>query len=297
MKRAILYFFACVALSAALVIHEREPAEASGGAGGGDSVTLATGSGGAVGASGPIALTGPVSITGALAVSGPVTVTAPGTNNNAISATAAGTGNGVVGNAASGVASSGVLGDAGGNASSYGVYAKNTNGYALVAHGDQTSPSKSPILILTQDAAPNGNTSTLGQLYMHSDGRLRAATATGNPPTFNDVAGFMQVTTGITAFATGGQASATAICTNAGNFIISTVASANDSVKFPATPVVGQECAVKNKGANTLALFPNTGDVICVAGSACGAANASTTIAANGELYCYAESTSTWNCK
>lgn len=68
-----------------------------------------------------------------------------------------------------------------------------------------------------------------------------------------------EVATGITAFATGGQASATVLTARHNN--ITTCASAGDSVKLP-TAVAGTILAVKNSGAATLAVFPNTSDSI-----------------------------------
>lgn len=69
----------------------------------------------------------------------------------------------------------------------------------------------------------------------------------------------IDVNTGITAFATGGQASATALTGQYNN--VTTVASAGDSVKL-LTAVTGLVQEVKNSGATTLAVFPNTSDSI-----------------------------------
>jgi len=64
---------------------------------------------------------------------------------------------------------------------------------------------------------------------------------------------------GITAFATGGQASATLLI--ADDNVISTVATAGDSVKLPsASPSL--KVWVYNDSANSLDLFPNTSDSI-----------------------------------
>ena len=65
--------------------------------------------------------------------------------------------------------------------------------------------------------------------------------------------------TGITAFATGGQGSATALTAEFNN--ITTVASDFDSVKLP-TASSGARFVVKNSGANILSVFPNTSDSI-----------------------------------
>jgi hypothetical protein len=67
------------------------------------------------------------------------------------------------------------------------------------------------------------------------------------------------VTLGITAFATGGQASAVELTTRFN--LVETVASAGDSVKLP-TAVAGKALTVTNKGANAIDLFPGSGDNI-----------------------------------
>lgn len=65
--------------------------------------------------------------------------------------------------------------------------------------------------------------------------------------------------TGITAFATGGQASATALTEEVNN--ITTVATAGDSVKLPAA-VAGKHVHIKNSGAAALDIFPASADSI-----------------------------------
>ncbi len=69
----------------------------------------------------------------------------------------------------------------------------------------------------------------------------------------------VSVEAGITAFATGGQGSAT-LLTKAINEV-STVATAADSVKLPVA-VAGEEVTVINNGAAAMDVFPNTGDKI-----------------------------------
>jgi hypothetical protein len=64
---------------------------------------------------------------------------------------------------------------------------------------------------------------------------------------------------GLTAFATGGQASATALTASYNE--VSTCATAGDSVKLP-TAVAGYAITVKNNGAAALDIFPNTSDSI-----------------------------------
>lgn len=67
------------------------------------------------------------------------------------------------------------------------------------------------------------------------------------------------VATAITAFATGGQASATALTTEYNS--VDTVATAADSVKLP-TSKSGMRVVVLNNGATALAVFPVTGEAI-----------------------------------
>ena len=66
-------------------------------------------------------------------------------------------------------------------------------------------------------------------------------------------------TAGITAFATGGQASAVALTTDINE--VSVCATNGDSVKLPAA-VAGMEIITINHGAATLDIFPISGDFI-----------------------------------
>lgn len=66
-------------------------------------------------------------------------------------------------------------------------------------------------------------------------------------------------TNGITAFAGGGQASATAITTDFAR--VGTVATAGDSVKLP-TSAAGREVCVVNSSTKAIDVFPVTGDAI-----------------------------------
>ena len=65
-------------------------------------------------------------------------------------------------------------------------------------------------------------------------------------------------TVGITAFSGGGQVSA--VLLNDSYNVVSTVAAGGDSVKLPATFAVGEIIFIKNDGANSLDVFPNTTD-------------------------------------
>lgn len=87
--------------------------------------------------------------------------------------------------------------------------------------------------------------------------QINQATATTSVPKFSSVA--VDVTTDITAHAGGGQGDATLL--GAGVNIVSTVATAADSVILPEA-VAGQIVTVVNKGASALAVFPPVGGKI-----------------------------------
>ena len=70
---------------------------------------------------------------------------------------------------------------------------------------------------------------------------------------------YRSVTNNITALSGGGQSSATPVSTNIVR--VTTVAVANDSITLPPAKA-GLELWVKNAGANSLNVFPNTGDAI-----------------------------------
>ena len=93
-------------------------------------------------------------------------------------------------------------------------------------------------------------------------------------------------TTSITAFATGGQASATALTSEYNN--VTTCATAGDSVKLPAA-ALGKKVTVKNSGAASLAVFPATSDSINAL-----AVNLSVNIPVGGELTFRAISAVVW---
>lgn len=93
--------------------------------------------------------------------------------------------------------------------------------------------------------------------------------------------------TGITAYSGGGQASATALTKDVNR--VTTVAAGSDSVKLPSA-IAGRKIVVINDGANTLAVFPASGESIDAL-----SANASTTItttAKNSTFVC--ASTGLW---
>lgn len=108
---------------------------------------------------------------------------------------------------------------------------------------------------------------------------------------FMDTPGFFNVnavTDNITAFATGGQANATLIVTTVNRVV--TVANANDSIKLPAV-TNGQYMVfyIRNDGANSLNLFPNTSSRINSLGL-----NAAFAMAAGARVIVFCGSSSQW---
>ena len=92
--------------------------------------------------------------------------------------------------------------------------------------------------------------------------------------------------TTITAFATGGQASAVALTGEFNN--VTTCATAGDSVKLLAA-ALGQKQTVKNSGVAALAVFPFSGDSINAM-----AVNLSIDIPPNGQMVFHAISATVW---
>lgn len=82
-------------------------------------------------------------------------------------------------------------------------------------------------------------------------------------PDQNDIpkmlAGMVSTQTGVTAFATGGQANATPL--TAAYTRVTTVATAGDSVRLPPA-VLGMAMVVVNRGAASMNVFPATGQSI-----------------------------------
>lgn len=110
--------------------------------------------------------------------------------------------------------------------------------------------------VVTGDLTVTGTTTLNGNLVLGdaaSDSLTVNATVTQGAPV-----NYSNATT-ITAFATGGQASATALTEEINN--VTTVATAGDSVKLPAA-VAGMHIHVKNSGAAALDIFPATSDSI-----------------------------------
>jgi hypothetical protein len=93
-------------------------------------------------------------------------------------------------------------------------------------------------------------------------------------------------TLGITAFASGGQTNAILLTTEYN--VVNTVAAAGDSVKLPPA-VGGLRVVVFNRGANALALFPNTSDVIEAL-----AVDTSISVAAAGKIALFCTDDTIW---
>lgn len=94
------------------------------------------------------------------------------------------------------------------------------------------------------------------------------------------------INTPITAFAGGGQGSATELLD--GYNVVTTVATLADSVKLP-TAVAGLKVTLINNGANHLELFPNSADAISP-----GAANVAIPITVGGVITLLAIDATTW---
>jgi hypothetical protein len=99
--------------------------------------------------------------------------------------------------------------------------------------------------------ATNGN--------VEIDSTTLVVDATAHSVSFGGGPNIYKGTSGITAFAGGGQASATALTAEV-NFV-TTVASTADSVKLPAA-VLGKHVVIFNDGANSMNIFPVTGGQI-----------------------------------
>jgi hypothetical protein len=110
--------------------------------------------------------------------------------------------------------------------------------------------------IVTGDLTVEGTATFNGTLVL-GDAAADALTVNATT-TYGAPVNYSNATT-ITAFATGGQASATALTEEINN--VTTVATAGDSVKLPAA-VAGAHIYVKNSGATALDIFPASADSI-----------------------------------
>ncbi len=111
--------------------------------------------------------------------------------------------------------------------------------------------SKSTVLNFFEQASGKDNVLNLNGTWKINDVAVTATASQLNNLEGGDAA------TGITAFATGGQGSATQLAAEFNN--VTTVASDFDSVKLP-TASSGARFVVKNSGASILSVFPNTSD-------------------------------------
>lgn len=101
--------------------------------------------------------------------------------------------------------------------------------------------------------------------------------------------GVTSIDANVTAHAGGGQGSAYQITKAVTN--ITTVASAGDSLKQPASPANGQQTEVTNNGANPADIFPQSGSKYNTSGT-----DVAYSLAPGETLVCrYISSTNTWN--
>lgn len=108
---------------------------------------------------------------------------------------------------------------------------------------------------ITTNETPTAATSYGGYVWLKGAG----STSGGSGGTTFTIPITYSNATGITAFATGGQASATALIEEINDVTI--CATSGDSVKLP-TASAGLRITVKNSGAASLDVFPNTSDSI-----------------------------------
>lgn len=125
-----------------------------------------------------------------------------------------------------------------------------------------------------------------GTLTVEGAATLASATVTGTLAISGELTGLTDVNTTITAYASGGQANATALTGRYNN--VTTCATDGDSVKLPAAAQGGQ-VTVKNSGATSLAVFPAASDSINAL-----AANLSVNVPVGGELTFTAISAVVW---
>lgn len=120
----------------------------------------------------------------------------------------------------------------------------------------------------------------------------RLAVALGSPAGLNEVQAVLDypssATNGITAFATGGQASAVQLVSNINR--VTTVGTAADSVKLPAAVAGLQITVINAAAANSMNLFPATGDNINAL-----SANTALAVAANKTVHAFCAVNGTWN--
>lgn len=108
----------------------------------------------------------------------------------------------------------------------------------------------------------------------------------------SDVSGIIragsQADNALTAFAGGGQASATALTKQINR--VTTVASAADSVKLPAAKAGAEVWVINAAAANAMTVYPQTGEVINAL-----SANTGLSVAANKTIAFVCAVDGTWN--
>lgn len=131
----------------------------------------------------------------------------------------------------------------------------------------------------------------LDDVALASTARTNLELGTGNSPTFTGVtaSGYFYASTAdaLTAFAGGGQASATQLAKAINRVTI--VATAGDSVKLPVS-AAGMGVVVINASANAMDVFPSSGQAINAL-----AADTAISVAANKTIKFYCAVTGTWN--
>lgn len=140
----------------------------------------------------------------------------------------------------------------------------------------------------------NGQTNTVGVTQMQGSVVIYVASAAGTWVAEGIGTGFSgslmteSAVNGITAFAGGGQGSAVSLPAMMNR--VTTVASANDSVKLPLATVGLSVTAVNAAAANSMNVFPSTGDAINALG-----ANAAFAVTANKTVTFFCVSAGVWH--
>ena len=167
-----------------------------------------------------------------------------------------------------------------------------------VASFDNISPASVLGDLITFDGTNNvrlgagANTTMLGiaggiPAYLTvSQVKTNLGLATSSDVTFNSLK--LGAVNALTAFAGGGQGSATALTAAINR--VTTVATAADSVKLPAALAGASLVVINAAAANAMAVFPQTGEIINAL-----AANASISVAANKTVMFFCAVNGTWN--
>lgn len=234
-----------------------------------------------------LAVTGTQTNAGALNVTGALGVTGATTLRNTLSVANSTTLSGALLGTSAGF--SGQI-DGGANVNVAGALAvtgtTTLRGQTTTSHGTIafTAATGSNKLSLTDNLANALDVTEAGNSYLNF-----ITTDSGERVVITKLARYNNVTNSITAFATGGQASATQL--SAGINRVTTVGTAGDSVKLP-TAEVGLLVVVSNAAAaNSMNLFPASGASINN-----GASNAALAVAAGKSVTCWGVTSTIWAC-